>query len=84
MEPSPALSSSYLNADIGGRLIGVSVAFLLLDTAFVALREIARRQTSSTYGWDDYLIAPSLVANVGLCIHGIGLAHQALLGYATH
>ncbi|KAL9587326.1 MAG: hypothetical protein Q9203_003554 [Teloschistes exilis] len=81
MEASPALSSSYLNADIGGRLIGVSVAFLMLDIAFVALREIGRRRTSSIYGWDDYLIAPALAANVVLCIHGIVMVRVAGVGY---
>ncbi|KAL8723938.1 MAG: hypothetical protein Q9166_008214 [cf. Caloplaca sp. 2 TL-2023] len=69
-----------LDADTSGRLIGVSAAFIVLEILFVVLREIARRKTSSEYGWDDYLIVPALVTNIGMCIQSIVMARIANVG----
>lgn len=64
--------SGYLAEYSGSRLIAVSICFLILGISFVALRFFAQRKTSSSFGWNDYLIPPALVANVGMCAHGIG------------
>jgi len=45
---------------------------------FVVLRSIARRKTLSPLGWDDYLIIPALVANLGMCAHGISKLTMSL------
>lgn len=61
----------YLAEYSGDRLIAVSICFMILGTFFVALRFYAQRKTTSSYGWNDYLIPPALVANIGICAHGI-------------
>lgn len=55
----------------GDRLIAISICIMILAISFVALRSYAQRMTTSSYGWNDYLIAPALVANIGVCAHGI-------------
>ncbi len=64
-------SQAYLAEYIGYRVIAVAVTFIALETVFVVLRSVARRKIPSPLGWDDYLIIPALVANIGICVHGI-------------
>ena len=74
-KPAPLSPDSYppgyLAEYSGGRLIAVSICFMVLEISFVALRFYAQRKTTSPYGWNDYLIPPALVANIGMCAHGI-------------
>ena len=69
--PTSDYSLEYLAEYCGGRLIAVSVAFIVLEIFFVALRSFARLETSSPRGWDDYLIGPALILNLGTCVVGI-------------
>lgn len=79
---SPAVlshySPAYLAEYIGNQVIGVAIAFMVLETVFVILRFVARRKTLSPLGWDDYLIYPALVVNLGMCAHGIGQSTTTL------
>lgn len=61
----------YLTEYSGDRLVAVSTCFMILGIFFVALRFYAQRKTTSSYGWNDYLIPPALLANIGMCAHGI-------------
>ena len=58
---SPFLTSSSRYA-----LINVASVFIALCVALVVLRYIVRRTIHSPHGWDDYLIYPALVANIGV------------------
>ena len=52
-----------------------AIAFLVLDTTFVALRFLARTvKKQAGFGWDDWLIIPALIAGIGVCVSGIGAA----------
>lgn len=64
-------SPAYLAEYIGYQATAVAIAFIVLETVFVVLRSVARRKIPSPLGWDDYLIIPALVANLGMCAHGI-------------
>ncbi|MCJ1230808.1 hypothetical protein MMC12_007482 [Toensbergia leucococca] len=78
--PTSDYSLEYLAEYCGGRLIAVSVAFIVLEIFFVALRSFARLETSSPRGWDDYLIGPALILNLGTCVVGILMVHFAGVG----
>lgn len=64
-------SQAYLAEYIGYQVIAVAISFIVLETVFVVLRSLARRKTLSPLGWDDYLIVPALVVNLGMCALGI-------------
>ncbi len=72
MGPGGSRSSEYLREYSGDALVAVAVVFIVLDLLFVGLRELARYRTKAAWGWDDYLIFPALIVNIGLCVHGIG------------
>ncbi|KAI4280545.1 MAG: hypothetical protein L6R38_004369 [Xanthoria sp. 2 TBL-2021] len=81
MDFARGFSSPDLHAYRGGHLILVATVFIVLDLLFVTLRELARRRTKANYGWDDYLIIPALVMNLGLCTHGIVMVAVAGVGH---
>ena len=66
-KPSPEFLSEY----IGDRLVNTAIAFIVLEIVLVALRFWVRRAHRSKFGWDDYLILPSLAFCISLCIVGI-------------
>lgn len=82
--PPASYSPAYLAEYSGDRLIAVSISFMIAAFLFTTLRFLARRETSSVLGWDDYLIPPALVANLGMCIHGIGESGQSESSRCTH
>ncbi|KAL9052264.1 MAG: hypothetical protein Q9162_005521 [Coniocarpon cinnabarinum] len=54
-------------------VIDVSVAFIVLNTVFVALRIIARfHLKQQKFGMDDALILAAYVINIGLCADALG------------
>ena len=72
---APSLSNyppSYLAQYTGNQVIAVAITFGVLECFFVALRFLARRINKSSPGWDDFLIIPSLVANLSQCSLSIG------------
>lgn len=58
--------------DRGGVLIGVGVAFIILELLAFGLRITARWLRRVPFGFDDALMFPALVLNLALCIMGIG------------
>ena len=68
--PTPAFLAEY----IGYQVIGVAVAFAIIEISLVALRFVARRINKSSPGWDDYLIIPGLIANLAQCALAISTA----------
>ena len=66
----------YLEEYSGNRLLGVSILFIILDTLAVSLRFYTRSMTEySNWGWDDTVLIPALITNLGMCAHGIGKQH---------
>ena len=61
----------FLKEYQGDRLLATSIAFIIVDVLFVTLRIYSRRLAGTTRSWDDYLIPPALVFNIGVCIVGI-------------
>lgn len=81
VESPSSYSTSYLAADTSGRLTSVAVVFIVLEVAFVVLREITRLSMSGELGLDNYLIFCALVANVGVCIQSIGTLERNQLSH---
>ena len=61
----------YLAENRGYQLTAVAIAFIAIEILLVALRFSARRMHVSPMGWDDWLIIPALISNVGTCILGL-------------
>ena len=57
---------------IGYLFKNVAVAFIILQTLFVALRLLARHLASTPMGSDDILVPLSLLFNYALCGVSIG------------
>ena len=54
-------------------LLIVSVVYIVLDSLFVFLRFVSRQLIrKSQLGWDDWLLIPAFVFNLGSCVLGIG------------
>ena len=53
-------------------LLVVSVLYIVLDTLFVFLRFVSRQFIrTSQLGWDDWLLVPAFIFNLGSCILGL-------------
>lgn len=74
LTPSSASERSprYLSEYRGNTLITISALFIALESISVILRIYARKLTTSKIGWDDIIIPLGWLANVGLCVLGIG------------
>ena len=70
-QPPPELSQSYIEDYCGDKLMTVAIAFIVLDTIFVALRCYSRYLQKASIGWDDILILPAYLSCLGLCITAI-------------
>ena len=64
-------SESHNDAYIGDRLKATAIAFIILETIFVLLRQWSRHLQKAATGWDDLLIIPSYISCIGLCICAI-------------
>jgi hypothetical protein len=64
---------------IGHLFKNVAIAFIFLQTLFVALRLLARHLAGTPMGADDVLVPLSLVFNYALCGVSIGMFSQQLL-----
>ena len=67
------LPQEYLDQYIGHRLERVCIAFIILELLVVALRLYSKRWITSPQGWDDHLIHPALLFNLGACALGLGM-----------
>ena len=57
----------YFEQNIGATLVAISAVFIALDIIFVGLRFYSRRLNKTPWGWDDTLMYPALVLNLGTC-----------------
>ena len=57
----------YFEQNIGATLVAISALFIALDIIFVGLRFYSRRLNKTPWGWDDTLMCPALVLNLGTC-----------------
>lgn len=64
--PSPALA--HASESNSGQLTAVSIAFIVLDICFVALRFTSRRIKKIKFNWDDFLIILGLVNVIGFAV----------------
>ena len=72
-ESASTYPPGFLEQYHGDRLLAVSISFIFLEFVFVALRFYTRRTTeSSKWGWDDIILLPALIMNLGMCSLGIG------------
>ena len=62
----------YLEQYSGNRLLATSIAFLVIDTFFVALRFLAQHLRPIKYGLDDLFIALAWLFMVLECAINIG------------
>lgn len=70
--PVAQYSSEYLAEDTGPTVIATASMMIILCTVFVGLRYYARYLTSAEFGAEDMLIPFAWLAEVGLCVVGIG------------
>jgi hypothetical protein len=47
---------------------GVAITFIVLELIGYGLRMVARRINRVPFGWDDALMIPALLTNLGICI----------------
>ena len=76
-------SQTYLSDYSGGTLLAVCGVVIALETIAVALRFVARRFTTSRFGWDDGFIPFAWLMNIGVCIAGIGRLYQIFQGICS-
>ena len=62
----------YSTDDSSGVLEGISIAFAVLTTVFLAIRLYSKRSTAGGYTVDDIFIVAAYVFNLGMCALGIG------------
>lgn len=66
------LPKAYLEEDIGPRLVGFAVAFIVLQTALVPLFYTSRWLTKTLHGVECWLFMPiGYLANISVCICSI-------------
>lgn len=71
--PTQHMSPEYLREQNDVGLLAVSGIFLICDTLFFLLRLLARRRRSvASFGWDDIMLIPAFIINIGICVMGIG------------
>lgn len=51
----------------GATVIAVSTALIALVVVFVCFRYYSRKLSNTPWGWDDTLVCPTLVVNIGTC-----------------
>lgn len=58
------------------------VAFIALCSTFSIMRLAVRKmKRDASFGWDDYLVIPSLVAVTALCGFYLGKAHSIVFHF---
>lgn len=72
MLSSREVSEAFLRQDDGNRLVGISIAFIILTTIFIGLRLFSRRFTVAPLGLDDFFILAAYVVDLGMCAICIG------------
>jgi hypothetical protein len=65
--PKGPVSESYMKADRSNILLGVGIAFIILEVIAFGLRVVARRIKGVCFGWDDAFIVSGLIFNLTLC-----------------
>jgi hypothetical protein len=68
----PPFPPSYAEEDIGSRTLSTAILFIVLEVIVVTLRFTSRRLIRAKLALDDYLIIPSLVFCLGICVVAIG------------
>lgn len=69
--PKGSYSPSHFRIDRSKVLLGVAVTFIALEVLVFGLRLLARKLQGTRFEWDDALVFPALVSNLGLCIECI-------------
>lgn len=71
---APAVENSpeYLAQDIGPTVVATASLMIIFCTVFVGLRYWARYLTNTQWGIEDIFIPLAWIAEMGLCIVGIG------------
>jgi hypothetical protein len=62
-----------LSEDIGPTIIATASLMIFFCTVFVCLRYYARFLANTAFGPEDVMVPLAWVAEVGLCIVGIGI-----------
>lgn len=65
-------SPGYLDENRGETLVGLAIAFLVVETICVALRFYARRIGKVAWGADDTFIVPGFILCAAVCACTIG------------
>lgn len=76
---STQISQAYLDEYNGAAIEAVTIVLIILITVAVALRFLARRLQSATWGWDDFLMIPSWLTCLAVCICSLGQSMLVVL-----
>jgi len=68
----PNFPPGYVDENVGPHVVGVAVAFIVLEIFLVAMRFTSRYLNKIPIGLDDIFIIPSLVFCLGICALAIG------------
>lgn len=66
------LPPGYASEYSGDKLRDVAIAFIVIDVVFVGLRYVSQWVGRKPMGLDGWLMLPALLANLGICIAGLG------------
>ncbi|KAF2233032.1 hypothetical protein EV356DRAFT_504513 [Viridothelium virens] len=75
-----ALPSSYLNENVGYRLVDTAIAFIVIQTFFVALRAWARRFRSPSWMFADIFVPIAYLCSLAIDIVGILIVKHGAAG----
>ena len=58
-------------------LVATCAVLIVIDTLFLVLRFFSRCFVKKApIGWDDLLLFPAFIVNMGLCAVGLGMGHR--------
>ena len=81
--PTQHMSPEYFKAQNDVGLLAVSGIFLICDILFFVLRFLARRRRGvASFGWDDIMLIPAFIINLGICVMGIGQSRSTVAIHA--
>jgi hypothetical protein len=77
--PISSTDPVYLSEDVGPTVLGTASLMIILATGFVGLRYYARYLTNTSIGIEDFIVPLAWLAEMGLCITGIGKCWLCIL-----
>jgi len=79
--PTGPLAPSYFTDNRSHVLLATGTSFIVLELTAFGLRVFVRWLKRVPFGWDDALMIPALIMNLGLCITALGRYSRPLISH---